>query len=151
MWFLLRMTFWLGLVLVLLPNVGSQSGPKSQINAIEALLAAKELVTDIQHICERRREACAVGSQATVTLGERAQAGAKILYGLLGDKFASFGRKPGQAAAPTSPRTQLQDTLRSTDLSPPWRAPQPMNNEHDKRTDHGSHALRMRTTTEFDD
>lgn len=134
MWFLLRMTFWLGIVLVLLPNVGSQSGPTSRINAIEALLAAKELVTDIQHICERQPEACAVGSQTTVTLGERARAGAKILYGLLGERFASYGRKPGQTAesVPTSPRAQLQGTLRPADLSPPWRAPQPMDNEHDK-------------------
>jgi hypothetical protein len=30
MWFVLRMTFWLGVVLVLLPNVGSQSLPKFQ-------------------------------------------------------------------------------------------------------------------------
>jgi hypothetical protein len=30
MWFVLRMTFWLGVVFVLLPNVGSQHVPKSQ-------------------------------------------------------------------------------------------------------------------------
>jgi hypothetical protein len=30
MWFVLRMTFWLGVVLVLLPHVGSQPVPKSQ-------------------------------------------------------------------------------------------------------------------------
>jgi hypothetical protein len=36
MWFLLRMTFWLGLVLVLLPSVGSQPVPKSQVSASEA-------------------------------------------------------------------------------------------------------------------
>jgi hypothetical protein len=64
-------TFWLGVVLVLLANVGSQSVPKSKINATEALLAAKDIVTDIQHICERQREACAVGSETTVTLGQR--------------------------------------------------------------------------------
>src|SRR5262249_5437507 len=148
---LLRMTFWLGVVLVLLPDVGSQSVPKSQINATEALLAAKDIVTDIQHICERQREACAVGSQTTVTLGQRAQVGAKILYEYLTERFGSYERRPGQitASVPISPRTPLRDTLRSTDLAPPWRAPQPMDNGHDKRTGHEPHALRTRTTTEF--
>ena len=42
MWFLLRMTFWLGIVLVLLPNVGSQPVPKSQISASEAVSSATE-------------------------------------------------------------------------------------------------------------
>ena len=75
MWFVLRMIFWLGVVFVLLPNGGSQSPPKSQISASQALLAAKGIVADIQHFCERQPEACVVGSQATVTLGQRAQGG----------------------------------------------------------------------------
>jgi Family of unknown function (DUF5330) len=148
MWFLLRMTFWLGVVLVLLPNVGWQSVPKSQINASEALLAAKDIVTDIQHICERQREACAVGSQTTVTLGQRAQVGAKILYEFLSEQFGSYGRRPEQitASPPIPPRTPLQDTLRPADLVPPWRAPQPVDNEHDKRPAKG----RTHATREFD-
>jgi Family of unknown function (DUF5330) len=96
MWFLLRMTFWLGVVLVLLPNVGSQPVPKSQVNASEAFWAAKVVVADIQHFCERQREACIVGSQATVTLGQRAQAGAKMLYEFLSEQFASDDTRPGR-------------------------------------------------------
>jgi len=147
MWFLLRMTFWLGLVLVLLPDFGSQSVPKSQINAINALLAAKDIVTDVRHICERQREACAVGSETTVTLGQRAQAGAKMLYEFLSEQFGSYERKPGpnSATVPTLPRTPPQGTLRPTDLAPPWRAPQSIDNDHDKSTGHGPHALRTHT------
>ncbi len=153
MWFLLRMTFWLGLVLVLLSNVGSRSVPKSQISATEALLAAKDLVTDIQHVCERQREACDVGSQTTVTLGQRAQIGAKILYDFLSEKLGSSGSKPGQttASVPTSQRTAVQDTLRPTDLAPRWRVPQALHNDHDKSINHGPHALRTNPTTQFDD
>jgi hypothetical protein len=40
MWFLLRMTFWLAVVLVLLPTSGSQTAPKSQVSAGEAFSAA---------------------------------------------------------------------------------------------------------------
>jgi hypothetical protein len=146
MWFLLRMTFWLGLVLVLLPDFGSQSVPKSQINAINALTAAKDIVTDIRHICERQQEACAVGSETTVTLGQRAQSGAKMLYDFLSEQFGSYERKPGPSSAvPTATRTPMQDTLRPTDLAPAWRAPQPIDDEHDKSTGHGPHALRTHT------
>ena len=56
MWFLLRMILWLCIVLVLLPSIGSQSVPKSQVSASEALRAAKVVATDIQHFCERQRE-----------------------------------------------------------------------------------------------
>jgi Family of unknown function (DUF5330) len=133
MWFLLRMTFWLGVVLVLLPNVGSQSVPKSQINATEALMAAKDFVTDIQQICERQREACAVGSQTTLTLGQRAQVGAKILYEFLSDQFGSHGRGPEQitASVPIPLRAPSQDTLRPADLASPWRPA--MSPTHTKR------------------
>src|SRR5215475_3708261 len=123
MWLLLRMTFWLGVVLVLLPNVGSESVPKSKIDVTEALLAAKDIATDIQHTCERQREACVVGSQTIVTLGQRAQAGAQMLYEFLSERLGSAERGPRQieATAPVSPRTPSQGTLRRSDLAPPWR------------------------------
>ena len=125
MWFLLRMTFWLGVVLVLLSNVGSQPVPKSQISVSEALLAAKDIVADIQHFCERQPEACVVGSQATVTLGQRAQAGAKIVYEFLNVQFGSDESRPLRTtgAVPTPPARPSQHTLRPTDLAPPWRGP----------------------------
>jgi hypothetical protein len=129
MWFLLRMSFWLGLVLVLLPSVGSQHAPKSQIGAGEALLASKDIVADIQHFCQRQREACVVGSQATVTLGQRAEAGAKILYEFLSERFGSGESRPVRTtgSVPIPPaRTLSQHTLRPADLVPPWGLPPPM-------------------------
>jgi Family of unknown function (DUF5330) len=111
MWFLLRMTLWLGIVLVCLPNVGSQPLPKSQVSASEALQAAKVVVADIQHFCERQREACVVGSQVSLTLGQRAQAGAKMLYEFLREQFEidetrparTTGFVPVQRARPPQP------------------------------------------------
>lgn len=140
MWFLLRMTFWLGVVLVLLPNVGSQSVPKSQISASEALWAAKDIVSDIQHFCERQREACVAGSQATVTLGQRAQAGAKILYEFLSKQFGSH--EPGgiqtTGSVPVPPRSaSSQQTLQPADLVPAWRGPQPTDTQRDKQSGTG--------------
>jgi Family of unknown function (DUF5330) len=139
MWFLLRMTFWLGVVLVLLPNVGSQPVPKSQVNASEAFWAAKVVVADIQHFCERQREACIVGSQATVTLGQRAQAGAKMLYEFLSEQFGSDEPRPVRTtrSVPVPPPGPSQHTLRPADLMPPWRGPHPTNTPRDKRPEMG--------------
>src|SRR5215813_7227180 len=89
MWFLLRMTFWLAVVLILLPTGSSQNAPKSQVSAGEAFSAARGAVTDFEHFCERQQEACVVGSRTAVTLGQRAQAGAKMLYEFLSERLGS--------------------------------------------------------------
>ena len=78
--FLLRMAFWLTVILALLPSGGSQPMPKLTVSAIDAMLAAKATVTDMGSFCERQPDACTVGSQAAVAIGHRAQAGAKMLY-----------------------------------------------------------------------
>src|SRR5450756_72590 len=114
MWFILRMTFWLGVVLVLLPNGGSQPVPKSQVSASEAFSAAKGAVTDIQHFCERQQEACVVGSRTAVTLGQRAQAGAKMLYEFLSERFGSNESRSVRTteSIPIPPARPSQHTLR---------------------------------------
>jgi hypothetical protein len=89
MWFLLRMTFWLAVVLVLLPTGGSQTAPNPQVSASEAFSAARGAVTDFEHFCERQQEACVVGSRTAATLGQRVQAGAKMLYEFLNERFGS--------------------------------------------------------------
>ena len=135
MWFILRMTFWLGVVLVLLPNGGSQPVPKSQLSASEAFSAAKGAVSDTQHFCERQQEACVVGSRTAVTLGQRAQAGAKMLYEFLSERFGSNESRPARTtdSVPVPPARPSQQTLRPVDLVPPWRGPDPTDTPRDKR------------------
>src|SRR4029077_581325 len=87
MWFLLRMTFWLAVVLVLLPTGGSQTTPNPQVSASEAFSAARGAVTDFEYFCERQQEACVVGSRTAVTLGQRAQAGARMVYEFSSERF----------------------------------------------------------------
>jgi hypothetical protein len=127
MWFLLRVAFWLGLVLVLLPSGGSQPAPASQVSAGDAFSAAKATVSDMQQFCERQRDVCNVGSQAAMTLGQRAQAGAKMLYEFLHERFRADGtvseRNTGSIPLPV-PRPS-QNTLRPADMAPTWRGPQP--------------------------
>ncbi len=87
MQFLFRMAFWLAVVLALLPSFGSQPAPKVNVSALEAMAAAKAAVTDLQSFCARQPDTCAVGSQAAVAIGHRAQAGAKLLYEYLSDQI----------------------------------------------------------------
>lgn len=113
--FLLRTIFWLSVVLVLLPNSGSQPAPNSQVSASEAFSAAEGVVSDIEHFCERQQAACVVGSQTAVTLGQRAQAGAKMLYEFLSERLSSNESKSVPAASvPLPPARPSPDRLRPT-------------------------------------
>jgi hypothetical protein len=126
MWFLLRVAFWLSVVLVLLPTGGAQPLPKSQVGAGEAFSAAKAAVSDMQQFCARQPTVCEVGSQTAVTLGQRAQVGAKMLYEFLHDRFGNdeAGTAQSTGSVPVSTTKPSQQTLRLDDLSPPWRGPQ---------------------------
>jgi hypothetical protein len=87
MFFLLRMAFWLGLVLVLLPTdktPDSDKGP--QIGASDAISAATAAVSDMSQFCNRQPAACTVGGQAATVIGARAQSGAKKVYQFITDK-----------------------------------------------------------------
>lgn len=87
MWFLLRLTFWLGLVLVLLPRDKTPESDKlPQIGASEAVQAATAAVSDMSQFCKRQPTACEVGGQAATVIGQRAADGARKVYGIITDK-----------------------------------------------------------------
>src|SRR5262249_498554 len=128
--FLLRVAFWLAVVLVLLPSGGSQPTPGINVTALDAMSAAKATVTDMRSFCERQPDACSVGSQAAVAIGHRAQAGAKMLYEYLNDHLASAAaapqpNRPTAHPAPWPPARPSQRTLSPTGLAPAWRGSQP--------------------------
>src|SRR5258708_31966136 len=76
MFFLLRMAFWLGLVLVLLPREKTPESEKlPQLNASEAVSAATAAVSDMSQFCKRQPAACELGGQAATVVGHRAQEG----------------------------------------------------------------------------
>jgi hypothetical protein len=134
--FLLRLTFWLGLVLVLLPSGGGQPAPKSDVSPGEAITAAKATVADMRQFCERQPDACEIGSQAAIAIGHRAQAGAKMLYEFLNDQLGpndtsetgavtKAGTRSAGKAVPLPLARPSQNTLTPADLAPAWRGPQP--------------------------
>jgi hypothetical protein len=94
MFFLLRLAFWLGLVLVLLPrNKTPESEKLPQVSVSEAVQAATAAVSDMSQFCKRQPAACEVGGQAATVIGVRAQEGARKIYQTLTDRKASEGDK----------------------------------------------------------
>jgi hypothetical protein len=135
MFFLLRITFWLGLVLILLPIGSAQRSPSgSEVSASEAISAASATVGDLRGFCGRQPDACTVGTQVATAIGYRAQAGAKMLYDALSEAMTprDTGSVAGGASRPGGGKTTLeksaaerssQSTLTPADLAPAWRGP----------------------------
>ena len=130
MFFLLRMAFWLGLVLVLLPREKTPDAEKlPQLGASEAVSAATAAVSDMSQFCKRQPAACEVGGQAATVLGQRAQAGARKLYQIITDKRSPehTGSIDGvENANPLSAEVAQRDTLTPDDLAAEWRGPAAM-------------------------
>ena len=127
MFFLLRMVFWLGLVLVLLPRDKTpESGKLPQIGASEAVSAATAAVSDMGQFCKRQPAACEVGGQAASVIGQRAQEGARKLYQIITDKKAPDHTGSTSGADDTDAFANVaapRATLTADDLAVEWRVP----------------------------
>src|SRR6201988_809570 len=89
MFFLLRLAFWLGLVLVLLPRDKTPESEKvPQSSASDAVSAATSTINDMGQFCKRQPAACEVGGQAATAIGQRATDGARKIYQITTDKKA---------------------------------------------------------------
>jgi hypothetical protein len=118
MFFLLRVAFWLSIVVVLLP-AGSKSDPDAPaVSTFEAIGAAQAALKDMRAFCQREPEACAVGSQALNVFGQKAQNGAKMLYEFLSSNAEKQDGPTGSTPLPG------RDTLTADDRALPWLAPQ---------------------------
>jgi hypothetical protein len=124
MFFLLRMAFWLGLVLVLLPREKTPESEKlPQIGVSEAVQAATAAVSDMSQFCKRQPAACQVGGEAATAIGARAQEGARKLYQTITDKKSpdhtgSIGHVDD--ADPVTANAAPRDTLTPNDLVVEW-------------------------------
>jgi hypothetical protein len=138
----------------LLPSGGGmQQSAQAKVGAADAVVAAGAAVSDMSGFCERQPDACTVGAQTAAAIGQRAQAGARMVYGFFSDHAAPASTQAGtQAAAPggetgsvikaklgAGPRiaaartvpasTGSQNTLTASDLAPGWQGPLPIHTE----------------------
>jgi hypothetical protein len=126
MMFLLRTAFWLAVVLALLPSFGPKAAAPAATgaDATEAVTAASETLGDMIQFCSRQPNACAAGVHLASAIGQRAQAGAKMLYGMVGQQLAKTEGAPENSAPANAPAADVkvsQNTLTTADLAPAWR------------------------------
>jgi hypothetical protein len=146
MFFLLRTAFWISVVLVLLPT--GETKPQSdaaKVGAVDAISAASSAVSDMSQFCSRNPDACVTGSHAAVAFGQRAQAGAKMVYDFLSERLETGSVAPerknvhskadksadksqsGKTVKVDRPEKQApaksQHTLKPSDLAPAYRDP----------------------------
>jgi hypothetical protein len=122
--FLIRVAFWVGLVVLLLPT-----DERQQQRLYGTAAATVERVTTF---CDRHEQACAVGSEVWATFLKKAQFGARMAIELI----SSNGRKDEEAAPPrlqptsatnapsprpAPPAAPSRGTLTPADLAPAWR------------------------------
>src|SRR5262245_27289398 len=119
--FLIKVAFWLAVVAMLLPS-DKRAAP--EVNTAEAVSAAAATMSDMSKFSARQPDACTVGSQAAVAFGQKAQAGAKMLYEFLNDRLGP--NETGSVAKPARPAAARpsQHTLTPGDLDPAWRGPE---------------------------
>ncbi|HEY1544029.1 MAG TPA: DUF5330 domain-containing protein [Xanthobacteraceae bacterium] len=129
MFALLRMALFLCVVLALLPSSGAKQDTKQdtvassgQVGASDAVAAASATVADMWQFCTRQAQACAIGSHAAVAFGQRAEAGAKMVYNMITERAAPV--ETGSIDAAHKPAAlPSQDTLNAVDIAPAWQAP----------------------------
>jgi hypothetical protein len=145
MFFLLRAAFWMSVVMVLMPTGQTKSTPEEgKISAADAFSAATATASDMSQFCERRPEACVAGANAAALFGQRAQAGAKMVYDFLTEQRSpnetgSIPRNADKNVEKAAVRPAVasgkpsQHTLKPSDLATPWRTPQPRQEAAAKR------------------
>ena len=125
MWLLLRVAFWLSVVIALLPIIPSQQKTSaSQVGATDALSAAIAVVSDVHHFCERQPSACVTGSQTIIQFGHKVQTGADLLYQFLNERMtADQSTAPAKTTNKSLMREPSSSTLTPADLAAPWHGP----------------------------
>ena len=127
MTFLIRIAFWLMIVVLLLPTDERQRS--------EVYGTAQAAVNDVATFCDRNPETCAKGKDAFGVFVQKAQFGARMLMGLINSR-GEPGEVPAEAPDDTQgPETDSafeparldlgapRDTLSPEDLEEAWAGP----------------------------
>jgi len=118
--FLIRVTFWVGVAILLLP-----SDERQQERLFATAVATVERAATF---CDRHQKACEAGSELWATFLKKAEFGARMAINVAN----ASSHTPDDAAplppaavrgmpAPRVSPTAVHGTLTPADLSPPWR------------------------------
>lgn len=122
--FLIRTAFWLSLVILLLPTGTDDRDNRAEaaagVGAGDAFGAASVAVDDLSGFCARNPDACATGSAALRTFGQKAQHGVRLVY----DYLAEDDEEDVPLDVHFPPRQATGNTLQPSDLETPWQGPE---------------------------
>lgn len=150
MWFLIKGSFWFGLVLVLLSFFSGESPTDSQpkLQFSDAFVAATGAYDYVTGMCGEKPEVCVKGAEAMAALGHRAREGARVAYELLDSRFGDDAAKPAVAAnahnvpiapvaalAPANAETQSVAQERTAALNQPMPYRPPVDDGDDAVSD----------------
>lgn len=114
--FLIRVTFWLALIVLLLPT------DKSTQERLYA--AASETAHRVATFCDRNAQACARGGEYWAVFKQKLDFGTKLAYEIAAERLMG---KPAPAAVPVTTSStpakaeRAKGTLSPADLQPEWR------------------------------
>ncbi|MFD0986755.1 DUF5330 domain-containing protein [Methyloligella solikamskensis] len=134
--FLIRMAFWIIIVILLLPTDRDQQ--------TEVLGTAQAAVKDISGFCTRNPDVCVKGQNYFEIFVAKAEFGANMVMNFVNDRTSDEVEVPpvyqasGEPAVLMTPEpknvmapamkeevtSKSQNTLKPTDLAPGWHAPQ---------------------------
>jgi hypothetical protein len=115
--FLIRVAFWLGLVVLLLPT-----DERQQARLYGTAVATVERVSTF---CDRNPQACALGAEVWATFLRKAEFGARMAMDLVTASARRDEERPSPDLQPSSTRRGVEPEARGTltpaDLAPAWR------------------------------
>lgn len=105
MWFLIKAAFWIGLVVLFIPESDDPKLAGSpRVSTVEALGVLNAAVNDAKGFCERNPGACATGAVAVQNFGYKAQNATKMLHEFISQKVdESRNLVPPPAAGRSGP------------------------------------------------
>lgn len=121
MGFLLKVAFWLSLVILLIPADESETSKLADgrsLSIIEAYGLAQAAYDDAKGFCGRNPEACATGTVAAATFGAKARTGARWVY-------SWFDPSAKQAATAHEPSVQPTSQPAMQPMPPAIATPSP--------------------------
>lgn len=108
--FLFKSAFWLSIALLFIPLAPSDQTDEPQVGAVDAFFAARDAISDVTGICQRKPEVCEIGGALVGSLGMRAREGARLAYEALDGQFGEEPRE-SRLATPSQPAAEFDDTM----------------------------------------
>ncbi|KQV63811.1 DUF5330 domain-containing protein [Rhizobium sp. Root1220] len=125
MWFLIKGTFWFGLVLVLLSFFSGESSTKlanePNLQISDAFVAATGAYDYLTGMCGEKPEVCVKGAETMSALGHRARDGARVAFDLLDSRFGEDTPANPTTAAASVPAAALAPSQFQVQAAAPAR------------------------------